>query len=87
MNETGCPVRRSLLEVVAQGRNRRSCSSSDNEVAGAVLQNWFFVQDFWPMGQRFSLCCPVLYFQHRSRSIRPSGSKEESVEPFGGSPS
>lgn len=47
------------VDAVAEGRRnrRRSCSSSDNEVAGAVLQNWFFVQDFWPMGQRFSRCC------------------------------
>ena len=65
MNETGWPGSLSLslslspVDVVAEGRRnrRRSCSSSDNEVAGAVLQNWFFVQDFWPMGQRFSRCC------------------------------
>lgn len=50
MNETGLSLVPRWLH-----RDETVCSSSDNEVAGAVLQNWFFVQDFWPMGHSGSL--------------------------------
>lgn len=63
MNETGL----SLVSPRRLHRDETVCSSSDNEVAGAVLQNWFFVQDFWPMGHSGSLIISLFF----SLSVSP----------------
>lgn len=64
MNETGLSARGGYTGT-------KPCSSSDNEVANAVLQNWFFVQDFWPMGQRFSRNLSLPYIILFIRIISP----------------